>query len=115
MLTPIPLGCLTPQPFRPKLRLSIKMLANPNRTRVCALPLGIIFLAAQFHFCADLNSDPTGTHPCQLCSTTGSAITTHALSLAVVPVVHRLEVIAAIFSPSLEVSRTTSPRAPPAL
>ncbi len=91
------------------------MSAKVNRTRVCALLLGIIFLAAQFHFCADLNSDPTGTHPCQVCSTTGSAITTHALSLAIVPVVRRLEVFTAIFSPSLELPRTTSPRAPPAL
>ena len=76
--------------------------------------LGIIFLAAQFHFCADLNSGPSGGHPCQLCSTAGSAVTTETLDLAVVPVVDRLEVFATILSPSVEVPRTTSPRAPPA-
>jgi hypothetical protein len=91
------------------------MFANPNRTRVCALLLGIVFLAAQFHFCADLNSDPSGAHPCQLCSTAGSAVTTETLDLAVVPVVDRLEVFAKTHSPSVEVQRTTSPRAPPAL
>jgi hypothetical protein len=91
------------------------MFVNPNRTRVCALLLGIIFLAAQFHFCADLNSGPAGSHPCQLCSTAGTAITTHTLHLAVVPVVNRLEVFVKTLSPSVEVSRTTSPRAPPAL
>jgi hypothetical protein len=91
------------------------MFANPNRTRVYALLLGIIFLAAQFHFCADLNSSASGSHPCQLCSTAGSAVTTETLDLAVVPVVDRLEIFARILSPSVEVQRTTCPRAPPAL
>jgi len=83
--------------------------------RLCALLLGIIFLAAQFHFCADLNSGPSGSHPCQLCSTAGSAVTPQTLDLAVVSVVHRLVVVAAILSPSVEIQRSTSPRAPPAL
>jgi len=91
------------------------MFANPSRTRFCALLLGIIFLAAQFHFCADLNSGPSGSHPCQLCSTAGSAITTQAPSLTVVPVVDRLEVSAKILAPSVEVPRWTPSRAPPAL
>jgi len=91
------------------------MSANPKRLRLCALVLGIIFLAAQFHFCADLNSGPSGSHPCQLCSTACTAITTQALDLAVIPVVNRLEVFAAIASPSLETPSATSPRAPPAL
>lgn len=91
------------------------MFANPSKARLCALLLGIIFLAAQFHFCADLNSGPSGSHPCQLCSTAGSAVTTPTLDLAVVPVVNRLEVFAKIVSPSLEIQSFTSPRAPPAL
>jgi hypothetical protein len=91
------------------------MFFNPSRTRVCGLLLGIIFLAAQFHFCADLNSGPSGSHPCQLCSTAGSAITTQALALAVAPVVKRLELPAKTLSPSVEVPRSTSPRAPPAV
>jgi hypothetical protein len=91
------------------------MFANPNKARLCALLLGIIFLAAQFHFCADLTSDPGGSHPCQLCSTAGSAVTTQTLDLAVVPVVKRLEVFTTILSPSVEVFRSTSPRAPPTI
>jgi hypothetical protein len=91
------------------------MFVNPNRTRLCALLLGVIFLAAQFHFCADLTSDPGGYHPCQLCSTAGSAVTTETLDLAVVPVVNRLEVSVAVLFPSVEVFRSTSPRAPPVL
>jgi hypothetical protein len=91
------------------------MFANPYKARVSAVLLGLIFLAAQFHFCADLNSGPSGSHPCQLCSTAGSAVTTETLDLAVVPVTDRLEVFVTILSPSVEVQRTTSPRAPPAL
>ena len=106
---------LTTQRFRPKLRLIIKMQVNPNRTRLGALLLGLFFLAAQFHFCADLNSRPSSAHPCQLCSTAGSAIATDTLNLSLVPVVDRLEVFTAILSPFLEVSSATSPRAPPSL
>jgi hypothetical protein len=91
------------------------MFLNPHRTRFCALLLGIIFLAAQFHFCADLNSGSSGSHQCQLCSTAGSAITTQTLNLAVVPVVDWFVVLVTILSPSVEVLRATSPRAPPSL
>jgi len=91
------------------------MFRDPKKLRYCALLLGIIFLAAQFHFCSDLNSGPGSSHPCQLCSAAGSVVTTGALDLAVVPVVHRLESVRLVLSPSVEVARSTSPRAPPAL
>ena len=91
------------------------MFLKPNRIRFGALLLGMIFLAAQFHFCADLNSGPGSSHPCQLCSAAGSAVTTPTLHLAIVPVVDRLEVFAVILSPSVELPRSTSPRAPPVL
>ena len=91
------------------------MFKHINKLRVCALLLGIVFLAAQFHFCADLNSEPAGSHPCQLCSTAGTAVTPQAISLPVVPVVRRLEVFALVFAPSVELSRATPPRAPPTL
>jgi hypothetical protein len=91
------------------------MFGNPKKARFGALLLGLVFLVAQLHFCADLNSGPGGSHPCQLCSTAGTAVTTQAIDLSVVPVVHRLEVLALSLSPAAEVSRATSPRAPPAL
>lgn len=92
------------------------MSVNPSRTRFCALLLGIVFLAAQFHFCADLNAGPGGgSHPCQLCSTAGSAITTQTPNLSIVPVVGRLEIFAEVLSPSVEAPTSTSPRAPPSL
>ncbi len=91
------------------------MFSNPNRMRFCGLLLGVIFLAAQFHFCADLNTAPSGSHPCQLCSTVGSAVTTQTPNLTLVPVVDRVEVFVAILSPSVELPRVVSPRAPPSL
>lgn len=91
------------------------MFKHINKVRFCALLLGIAFLAAQFHFCADFNSGPAGSHPCQLCSTAGTAVTPQAITLSVVPVVRRLEVFALVFSPSVDLSRATSPRAPPTL
>lgn len=91
------------------------MLNGPNRLRTGALLLGIIFLAAQFHYCADLNSGPASSHPCQLCSTAGSIIVTQTLHLAPIPVVNRIEVFFSIVSPLVELPRITSPRAPPSL
>jgi hypothetical protein len=91
------------------------MFLNPHRIRFGALLLGMIFLAAQFHYCEDLNSGPASSHPCQLCSTAGSAVATRTLHLAIVPLVDRLEIFVAIFSPSVALPRTTSPRAPPSL
>lgn len=91
------------------------MFSNPNKLRFCALLLGLFFLAAQFHFCADLSTGPGGSHPCQLCSTAGSAVTTQAVDFSIVPVVDRLELAAPVLLHSVEVSRATSPRAPPAL
>ncbi len=80
-----------------------------------ALFLGIAFLAAQFHFCADLNSGPGGSHVCQLCSTVGAVVAAQSLHLSIMPVTHRLEVFASVILVSVEFSRATSPRAPPAL
>ncbi len=91
------------------------MFLSPHRVRFGALLLGMIFLAAQFHFCADLNSGLGTSHPCQLCSAAASAIATQTPHLAIVPVADRLEVFVAILAPSVELPRTTSPRAPPAV
>ena len=109
------LACLTPQPIRPKLRLNTQMFLNPKWLRVAAVLLGIIFLAAQFHFCADLNAGPGGSHPCQLCSAAGSAIAAQTLNLSVVPVVYRFEFSVPILASSFVLFRTISPRAPPSL
>jgi hypothetical protein len=77
--------------------------------------LAILFLAGQFHFCADTTSGALASHICPLCATAGSAILSPELSMAMIPVLHRLEVAAVAFEISIDVSRTTSPRAPPSL
>jgi hypothetical protein len=77
--------------------------------------LAILFLAGQFHLCADTNSGGYASHICPFCATAGSAIFTPALSMAMIPVLGKLEIVAIAFELSLDVARTTSPRAPPSL
>jgi len=91
------------------------MFSTSHKVRVFAVLLGIIFLAAQFHFCSDLNAGPGSTHPCQLCSAAGSALAAPAVALHVTPFVDRLEIALPLIFHSAEASRSTSPRAPPVL
>jgi len=77
--------------------------------------LAVLFLAGQFHLCADTNAGGYASHICPFCATTGSAIFTPAPSLAIIPVLGKLEVAAVAFELSTDVARTTSPRAPPSL
>jgi hypothetical protein len=86
-----------------------------SRLRFVASLLAIIFLATQFHFCADLTSGPAGSHLCPLCSTAGFAVAPGPLSVAVVPVTSRLEISAVIAAVCPILAREVSPRAPPAL
>ncbi|HKV26146.1 MAG TPA: hypothetical protein VJN93_16240 [Candidatus Acidoferrum sp.] len=91
------------------------MFLNPKWLRIAAVLLGIIFLAAQFHFCADLNAGPGGSHPCQLCSAAASAVAAQTLNLSIIPVISRIEFSVPVLSSSVLLFRTISPRAPPAL
>jgi len=91
------------------------MLGNTRQLRIIALLLGMIFLAGQFHYCADVTSGSTGSHICPLCSTAGSVIAPAAANIAIAPVVNRLEVVAVVASVFLVLPRSTSPRAPPSL
>jgi len=91
------------------------MLGKSQRIGVLALLLAVVFLGAQFHFCADLTATPSASHICPVCSAVGSVVATQAPSIAIVPVTVRLEVAPLVVPVSLEVPRATSPRAPPAL
>ena len=91
------------------------MPRKSQRIRVLALLLGIVFLGAQFHFCADLTAAPSASHICPICSTVGSVVATHSPSIAIAPVTHRLEIAPLVVSVFSAVPRATSPRAPPAL
>lgn len=89
---------------------------NGKRVRLfLVFLLAILFLAGQFHLCADTNAAGFASHICPFCATAGSAIFTPALGLAMIPVLTKLEVAAVAFEVSADVARTTSPRAPPSL
>jgi hypothetical protein len=86
-----------------------------NRVSVLVLLLGIVFLAAQFHFCADLTVTPSASHFCPTCFTVGSVVATQTPGIAIVPIMNRLEVAPLVVSGFSAVPRAISPRAPPAL
>jgi len=109
------LAPLTAQPIRPKLRLSKYMPVWTARARILVLLLAIIFLAAQFHFCADLTATSSASHFCPTCSALGSVVAPQTPGISMIPVIDQLELpllVASVFS---AVPRATSPRAPPAL
>jgi hypothetical protein len=91
------------------------MQTKSRRIGILALLLGVVFLAAQFHFCTDLTAAPSPSHICQVCSTTASVVATQSPVIAIVPVTNRLEVAPFPISESSAVPRAISPRAPPAL
>jgi hypothetical protein len=91
------------------------MLGKTKRVYILALLLGVVFLGAQLHCCADLSSNSAASHVCPICSTAGTAIATPYLIMAMVPAINRLVVFASVVFVSVEFSRATSPRAPPIL
>src|ERR1700676_2846028 len=105
---------LTPQSLLPKLRLSKHMQSKSQRIRILALVLGVVFLAAQFHFFTDLTAGPSASHLCPVCSTAGSVVAAPSPSIAIVPITNRLEVAPLVDLVSSAVPPSTSPRAPPA-
>lgn len=89
---------------------------NSQRIGLLALLLSVVFLAVQFHFCADLTSGPSSSsHICPLCSTGSSAVAPQSPSIAVDPIANRLVVPELIRVVSATLPRAVSPRAPPAL
>ena len=99
--------------FRPT--IVIGMFSVSYKVKVFALLLGLIFLAAQFHFCADLSALNSNGHFCPFCSTAGAAVAAHVPLLGLAPATVRLEVRPAETVVSSEVASSVSPRAPPAI
>src|SRR5215831_20880087 len=95
--------------FRPT--IVIGMFSVRYKVKVFALLLGLIFLAAQFHFCADLSAGNSSGHFCPFCSTAGAAVATHVPLLGSAPATVRLEARLAETAVSSEVA----PSAPPAV
>jgi hypothetical protein len=91
------------------------MHQDAPRLRILALLLALIFLGAQFHFCADLTSATDSDHFCPICSVASSALVAHSLSIAPLPVANRLERSGLRLVISAHIPRSISPRAPPSL
>jgi hypothetical protein len=92
------------------------MQRKPLSFTILVLLVAFGFLAAQFHFCADLTAGPSSSHLCPLCSTAGSAIVSPPLHVAApISVAKPLEALAIAFAVSAELSPSLSPRAPPSL
>lgn len=91
------------------------MLHNAGKFRIYALLLGLIFLAAQFHFCADLTSTTGASHFCPYCATTGAAIAASAPSISLAPAHAPVEFAPTQVFASVDVWFNIAPRAPPVL
>ena len=83
------------------------------RIPVLALCLVIILIAAQFHFCADTNSQATNSHLCPLCAIAGLAIVTPLPGIALIALADRLTNVSPSGGIPFANSRPASPRAPP--
>ena len=107
---------LTLQPFLPKLRLTNQMQGTARKTSSLILLFCAAFLAVQFHYCCDSTPTPSFSHICPVCSASGSVVAaSQTLVMAIVPVIHRLEMVHLVVSISAAVPRPVSPRAPPSL
>ena len=90
----------------------------PGKTRLVfflAILLAGVFFAAQLHCCVQLHPGALDSHVCPICSTAGTAIATHSLTMALAPAVNRLEAISLMAAPPAVISRLVAPRAPPAV
>jgi len=83
------------------------------KLRFCIMLLVAIFLAGQFHLCADLTSTQSSSHFCPICSTTVSVVAPQAPVIIFVPVHDPVEPHVALLVHSLPLPRSISPRAPP--
>ena len=106
---------LTQQRFSPKLRLTNYMAVNRANCRAIGLLLLILFLSAQIHFLSDLDSGQVGAHLCPICSVLSFAILLALPILCSLPVMGRAEQAPSLVFVTQGISRSTSPRAPPAL
>src|SRR5260370_38728111 len=91
------------------------MQTQSRSIHILALLLGVVFLAAQFHFCTDLTATPSASHVCPVCLIAASVVAPRSPVIAIVPLTNRLELTSLAISASSTVPRATSPRAPPAL
>jgi len=80
-----------------------------------ALLFAILFLAAQFHPCADLATDNTGSHICPVCSAAATVVAAEAPVIAFVSTETAFVAQAAPRVVSTHIPYAASPRASPAV
>ena len=97
------------------LATGIAMLRNTTKLRICVLLLGLVFLAAQFHLCAELTTANGTTHFCPYCATAGAAIVALAPSIALAPTNALVESVRPLVLASVDIWFSIAPRAPPSL
>jgi hypothetical protein len=90
-------------------------MPRTKRKAIWAILLTLVFLFAQFHFCADLKAGDANGHFCAFCSTTGVAIATYVPVLELGPGAVRLELRPVQTPVSTETALSISSRAPPIL
>ena len=91
------------------------MLRNTTKLRLCVLLVGLVFLAAQFHLCAELTTANGTTHFCPYCATTGAAVVASSPSIALAPANALVESAPSLVLAPVDVWFSISPRAPPSL
>ena len=91
------------------------MPPRSSHLRIGALLLGLVFLAAQFHFCADLATATGAPHFCPFCATAGAVIATSAPAIGLAPVNAPVEGTATQILVSTDAWFSIAPRAPPLL
>jgi len=106
---------LTQQRFSPKLRLNKGMSDHRLNRRLIGVLLLLLFLGAQAHFLSDLDSGQVGAHLCPICSVLSFAVLLALPILCSLPVLGRTEELRGVVAISQVISRSISPRAPPAL
>jgi hypothetical protein len=90
------------------------MLRQRKSVVIFALLLAVLFLGAQFHFCADINPGPASSHICPVCSAAASVVVTSTPAISFARTVNRLEASAEAKSPTAVFLPSLSSRAPPA-
>lgn len=91
------------------------MSPRTHKLTFVALLLAILFLAAQFHQCADLTSDAASSHVCPVCSAVATVVTTASPVIAFVSTESRFVAEASPRVISSHIPYAASPRASPAV
>lgn len=91
------------------------MSGRAHKLTFIALLLAILFLAAQFHQCADLTTNATTSHVCPVCSAAATVVTTESPVIAFVSTETAFVAHAAPRVVSSHIPYAASPRASPAV